>query len=278
MDRQSEDTLSRDKKIYYFFLDLQVLIMKKRVNVYLDGFNFYFALKSKIAERWWKRKNSFKRCNYRKLFGHFLGNDEVLGDVYFFTAYKINDGGALQRHKTYIQALNSVWVKIILGKYLEKRQTYRKGNNTLVSIQFNGDVLQQKTCLELLQTLEYISYEEKETDVKIALQIVEDAFLNKYQKAIIVTGDSDIVPALHTVRNLSKMNHIEKKWFALVLIPWTKGRMMRQCADSVHEITAEIMEKSILPESMMIGNEEVHIPSSWKRQEPRRNSYNSGNF
>lgn len=220
--------------------------MNKIVNVYIDGYNFYYALKNKIAEPWSKRKNSYKRCDFKMLFTQFLQDGEILWDVYFFTSYKIRDAQAIQNHKKYNSALNSVWVKIILWKYIEKKHTYRKWNNRIVSMQWRWSEIQKMTCLELLQTLEYVSYEEKETDVKLALQIVSDAFLNKYQKAIIVTGDSDILPALQTVRTMSSLKQCEHKQFMLVLIPWTKWRAMRHYVDTVYEITADMMEGSIL--------------------------------
>ena len=47
----------------------------------------------------------------------------------------------------------------------------------------------------------YDKYEEKRTDVNMAVQIVYDGLQNKYDKAIIITGDSDIVPAIDAVKH-----------------------------------------------------------------------------
>jgi uncharacterized LabA/DUF88 family protein len=46
----------------------------------------------------------------------------------------------------------------------------------------------------------FLKPEEKRTDVNMAIQIVEDGFKDKYDKAIIFTGDSDISPAITMIK------------------------------------------------------------------------------
>ena len=46
--------------------------------------------------------------------------------------------------------------------------------------------------------------EEKRTDVNIAIQMLEDAYEDRCDKLILVSGDSDLVPAVIRVRNLGK--------------------------------------------------------------------------
>ena len=60
--------------------------------------------------------------------------------------------------------------------------------------------------------LRYESYEEKRTDVNIAVAIVSDAYNNKYDKAILLTADSDISPSIKEVKK-----HFPDKEFLLVL-------------------------------------------------------------
>jgi uncharacterized LabA/DUF88 family protein len=54
------------------------------------------------------------------------------------------------------------------------------------------------------QELIFTTFEEKETDVNLALKIFEDAFFDNYDRAIIISGDSDIIPVIATIRRLSK--------------------------------------------------------------------------
>jgi uncharacterized LabA/DUF88 family protein len=46
----------------------------------------------------------------------------------------------------------------------------------------------------------YRTFEEKQTDVNIALSIFEGGLLDRYDKALIFTGDSDIAPSIIRVK------------------------------------------------------------------------------
>jgi uncharacterized LabA/DUF88 family protein len=46
----------------------------------------------------------------------------------------------------------------------------------------------------------YETYEEKKTDVNMSVSIVGDAFTDSYDKAILITGDNDIAPAVVRVK------------------------------------------------------------------------------
>jgi uncharacterized LabA/DUF88 family protein len=48
----------------------------------------------------------------------------------------------------------------------------------------------------------WISYEEKETDVNIAVALVEDAAQDAFDKAILITGDGDLRPAVAVAKRL----------------------------------------------------------------------------
>ena len=150
--------------------------LKKKINVYIDGFNFYYALKNKIKDpsSWWKK--DYLRCDLRKLFSLFLKEDERLNQVYFFTAYRLKDPEWLARHKIYVEVLTKYGVKVILWKYLQKTASYKKEKNKIKQIIYDWTIDEQEKCKRLLQLLEYTTFEEKETDVKIATQIITNPF------------------------------------------------------------------------------------------------------
>lgn len=50
--------------------------------------------------------------------------------------------------------------------------------------------------------------EEKRTDVNIALHMLHDAVSGKCDRFILVSGDSDLVPAIQMVKNLSPEKEI----------------------------------------------------------------------
>jgi len=232
----------------------------KKVNVYIDWFNFYYALQNRIHDRssWWTKE--FQRCDFHKLFAHFLQVDEIINKIYFFTAYRKWDINSYNRHKTYLQALAKYQVRIILWNYQSKINMYRKWKNKIEEVICEDKIDNPQEYIEDLKKLAYHTFEEKETDVKIALQIVEDAFLWEYDHAYIVSGDSDIIPSIQTIKKLVKKSVINNKIFSSILLPWTKGQKIKEICDYKIDITTQQMKNSILPHSIAIGNQSISIP------------------
>jgi len=55
------------------------------------------------------------------------------------------------------------------------------------------------------------SYTQKGTDVALAIQMLEGAYLDRYDTAILVSGDADFCPAVHAVKTRGK--HVEVACF-----------------------------------------------------------------
>ena len=150
---------------------------KRRVIVYVDGFNFYYGLKD----------NSW-RCFYWldmvKFFERFMRDDQELIKVKYFSA-KPNDIDKSRRQNAFFQA-NQVNPKfeLVLGKYLHKKMVCRN-------------------CGYIINT-----YEEKETDVRIATQVVADAYKKNCDIAIIVSADSDMVPSIELAQEAGIMTFV----------------------------------------------------------------------
>ncbi|MGX2971110.1 NYN domain-containing protein [Helicobacter sp. T3_23-1059] len=136
-----------------------------RVNAYIDGYNLYHAV-VKLND------NRLKWLNLRALCQHFCDEWDKLDKVYYFTAYAEHiKGNGDRRHKIYIDDfLKDFGVEAIFGHF-----------NT-----FEGET------------------KEKQTDINIALQMYEDAIYNKYDKAILLSADTDFIPAIEKVNNLGK--------------------------------------------------------------------------
>ena len=101
--------------------------------------------------------------------------------VRYFTALVMDDPAALARQRAYPDALSahSSAIEIILGRYQTKTMVCRQC----------GDV--------------WTSYEEKETDVNIAVSLVADAAASGSDIALIISADSDLCPAIRTARSLN---------------------------------------------------------------------------
>lgn len=140
----------------------------ERVSVYIDGFNLYFGL----------REAGFHHCrwlNVKKLAQNLLQANQTLGEVKYFTSRVSNSPDKQKRQSTYIDALESVGVKIIYGNYQDGSEDCKR-------------------CGHKWRTAK-----EKMTDVNIATHIIMDAYKDTYDMAMLISGDSDLVPPINAV-------------------------------------------------------------------------------
>ena len=140
-----------------------------RIIAYVDGFNLYHA----IADL---NRPALKWLDLNALIASLARPRETVLEVNYFSAYATWRPPAYQRHIEYVKALEYTGVKCILGHFKSKKRICRSC----------GD--------------QWIEHEEKETDVHIAARIVVDACENRYDRAVLITADSDLVPALNIVR------------------------------------------------------------------------------
>jgi uncharacterized LabA/DUF88 family protein len=146
---------------------------KQRVIVYVDGFNFYYGLKTPQ----WKK---YYWIDIVKLFESFMRPNQELVAVKYFSA-KPTDIGKSKRQDAFFQANNeNSKFRLVLGKYLRKEIECFK-------------------CHNIIHT-----YEEKETDVRIATQIVADAYQKNCDIAIVVSADSDMIPAIELAKDAKR--------------------------------------------------------------------------
>jgi hypothetical protein len=145
--------------------------MKPRTIVYIDGFNFYYGA---------VRGTSYKWLDIEKCFLKLRPDDNILR-IWYFTA--LVEGSKGSRQKTYLRALaTNPLVHVMLGKF--KIKQVKCG---VMGCTYSGSRI-------------FDIPEEKRTDVNIALQILDDANHNRADQFIIVSGDSDLVPALEMVK------------------------------------------------------------------------------
>lgn len=146
--------------------------MKKKVNLYIDGFNLYFGLRSLgNRQRRWLSLMDIGRQLCR--------SDQELGEVKYFTArIKGGDTAKIKRQSTYLEALQSQGVQIIYGKYQQKMITC--------------PVCKKK----------YPRYEEKESDVNLGASLLVDAAAGQADYYLVVSGDSDLIRPMELARDV----------------------------------------------------------------------------
>jgi len=142
-----------------------------RVIAYVDGFNLYFGLKSKG----WKR---YYWIDVHRLAENLLKPGKELVEGKYFTAHIRGPEDKHRRQQIYLDALHTHCssLKIIPGHYLVKKK--------------------QCPCCACVFDIP----EEKKTDVNISTQMVADAFLDRFDVALLISGDSDLVPPIEIIR------------------------------------------------------------------------------
>lgn len=151
-------------------------IKKERVIAYIDGFNLYFGmLDSGFNTKW---------LNVRKLVENILQPNQELIVVKYFTSRVGNNPDKQKRQSTYIDALEAEEVKIYYGHY-------------------QRDTVECNRCRNI-----WADYNEKMTDVNIATQMLIDAYQDKYDMAMLISGDSDLVPPIRAINDNFKHKRV----------------------------------------------------------------------
>ncbi|MDR1168117.1 MAG: NYN domain-containing protein [Heliobacteriaceae bacterium] len=153
-----------------------------KILVLIDGFNFYHRL----DDYQYKNKVCVKWLNYKKLLQAYF--DDVKNNSFefiYFSAYAEHRGkNSVERHKIYVKALETQDIKVVLGKF--KKKTI---NRCKRSERCSG-------CNSKQDRTHLTKHEEKNTDVNIAITIVEKALEKGYDTCYILSSDSDFDTAI----------------------------------------------------------------------------------
>jgi uncharacterized LabA/DUF88 family protein len=184
-----------------------------------------------------------------------------LAKVYYFTALYFEDMVGMQNHKEFIKAQHVMGVKTIYGKFQQRKVKFNKAHNQIFSVTYGKKTDTNTTKIATLpipDRLNFGKYEEKRTDVNMATQIVVDGLANKYDKAIIITGDSDIAPAINAVRKFDKT-----KEFISVVPIGRSGTTIKQACQSDSIMTEQHLMNSLLPPIVKMGEHSIYQPADW---------------
>lgn len=142
---------------------------RRRVGVYIDGFNLYHAVAG-------HRDQSIKWLDHMALSRSFCSEGEDLECAVFFTAVLTWNHAKQQRHRNFIAAQKARGVEVIESNF---RKSGRGGG-----------------------------HEEKQTDVAIALRMFRDATERRLDKQILITADSDQIPTVRHIKDAAPWTRI----------------------------------------------------------------------
>ncbi len=204
----------------------------ERLAYFFDGFSIYHSLKYN------SRYHKFMWLDYYKLAQIFTKKTQTIVSVTYFTAYSKWKLESYKRHQIYVSALRHTGVEPVFGNF----------KNKTIKCKICGGVSHKY-------------HEEKETDVNIALAVLKGALLNEFDTAIISTSDSDFIPVIRYLRNLS----ISKRVGILIPIGSSgKTRELQIESDFYYKIKEKHLATCQLPDEIKIGTDTIARPDEWK--------------
>ncbi len=206
-----------------------------RTAIYIDGFNFYYLTVKDTPYKW---------LDFKSLFTKLLDDENEIVSIKYFTALVDGkkDPRKPIRQQTYLRALKEYIPELKIYKGFFRDRVKVKP----LAVPNNNDS----------RKVSVIIREEKETDVNFAVHLVNDAWREEYDRAIVVSNDSDILGAVRIVK------HQRKKSIGSVIYPrGHPNRSLIKLADFSLHIREEILKNSQLPNKIPGTN--LIKPSEW---------------
>ena len=205
-----------------------------RTSIYIDGFNFYYGAVKDSPYKW---------LNFKSLFSSLLNDKYQIVEIKYFTALVsgLRDPRQPIRQKTFLRALEAYIpeISIYYGHFLS-----HKVNMPLAK---PG----KKRKFERV-----IKTEEKGSDVNLAVHLLNDSWLDKFDCAVIVSNDSDLTEAVKLVKNQLNKN-------IGIVFPGEghPSKELMKHADFIKKIRRGILKNSQLPNP--IPNSNIRKPEDW---------------
>jgi len=188
----------------------------ERVIAYVDGYNLYYGLR----EKGWKR---FYWLNIQAMVGHLLKPGQMLVVTKYFTTIVKKPEDRRRRQAVFLEALQTLHdFQIYYGHFLADTVSCRNCGHT------------------------YETYHEKMTDVNISVELMSDAFQDRFDIALLVSADSDLVGPVKAVQRL-----FSHKRVVVAFPPGRSSKALKQAADAQIYVSRSVLAKSVLPDQVI---------------------------
>ena len=204
----------------------------------VDGFNLYHSILRLNRDTGYCTK-WLDLASLCKSYIHLFGKDAELQSIYYFSAipYYLSPRNPkkIQRHKTYISCLKSSGIEIVLGRFKQK------------------DVFCDQ-CRNMI-----LKHEEKETDVSIAITLMEIFFKDLCDCAVIVSGDTDLSPVIRKCHSLFKKKEV------IFAFPYArKNKELATLAKGSFSISKKQYIRHQFPNPIVLDSgRKIFKPKSW---------------
>lgn len=204
-----------------------------KVNVYIDGFNLYYGSMKGTPYKW-MNPLSMSRLLFPR---------DTINKVKYFTARvaaRPSDPDQPIRQNTYFRALRTVpEIEIIEGTF------------------FTKEVMMPLANTNPQQYVKVIKTEEKGSDVNLAVHMLNDAYRNDFELAVMVTNDSDLLEPLKIVK-------YQLGFPVGILNPQKHPSFhLKQHATFIKTLRKGVLQASQFPNQLIDANGTFHKPLSW---------------
>jgi uncharacterized LabA/DUF88 family protein len=204
--------------------------------VYVDGFNLYYGAVKGTTYKW---LNIYKLCKM------LLPKNQIT-KIKYFTALvtaRPKDMDQPNRQQIYLRALRTIPIlEIIYGHFLEHEVMMPVANP-----------LPGEPKYKLM-----IKTEEKGSDVNIAAHMINDGYKGKYEVAVVLSNDSDLVEPIKIVRQELNLPVI-----VLSPIPTHPSHELQKYATFMKPIRKGILSVSQFPSMMRDATGDFYKPPTW---------------
>lgn len=211
-----------------------------RTYVYVDGFNLYYGSLKGTVHKW---------LDLKALFRSILRAENDIQRIKYFTARvsaRPDNPDAPSRQDHYLQALSAYIpeIEIIEGHYIQKPVKAR----LVKKIRGYGSWY-----------VKVLKSEEKGSDVNLAVQLVNDAWQNRFDCAVVCSNDGDLADAVRIVKR-------ERHKSVVITVPGDPitrpaSVELRRWASKTMHIPAAVLSTCHLPNT--IPGTSIHKPPDW---------------
>jgi uncharacterized LabA/DUF88 family protein len=202
----------------------------QRVITYIDGFNLYFGLREKD----WKW---FYWLNIQAMSANLLKPHQSLVLTRYFTTIVHRPESKRRRQAVYLEALETLSdLTIDYGHFLADTMTCSRCGHT------------------------YDTYHEKMTDVNIAINMMTDAHQDRFDTALLVSADSDLVGPVKSVRALFPAKRV-----IVAFPPGRSSKALMAVASGYTHIGPDTLSKSVFPDEVVKADGYIlRRPPRWR--------------
>lgn len=205
-------------------------ITMNRVAFLVDGFNLYH---SAVDAQVTLGGATTKWLNIKSLCNSYLqtiSRDAQIQNIFYFSAFAYHricaaNPDVVKRHKTYLTCLEDTGIISFMHKFTKIRNRH----------------------------------EEKKTDVAIAAKIFEELFYDNCETIALVSGDTDLVPAIETAKRIAP-----NKSYCIISPYKRANKQLIDLADLAFKIRPSTMISHQFTDPYILSDgRKMHKPTSW---------------